>query len=150
MRRLVVSVVLASGMVLIGAGSASAEPVPAAGEVKAVAGKKICKVTDPLLDELSGIVATKSGFVVINDSTPLATHKRVFFLNNSCKIVDRVSFSGAGPLDTEDLILSPDGRTLWIADIGDNTKDRGTIRSEERRVGKECCTPCRSRWSPYH
>ena len=23
-------------------------------------------------------------------------------------------------------------------------------RSEERRVGKECCTPCRSRWSPYH
>ena len=24
------------------------------------------------------------------------------------------------------------------------------IRSEERRVGKECCTPCRSRWSPYH
>ena len=25
-----------------------------------------------------------------------------------------------------------------------------TTRSEERRVGKECCTPCRSRWSPYH
>ena len=23
-------------------------------------------------------------------------------------------------------------------------------RSEERRVGKECCAPCRSRWSPYH
>src|SRR3546814_12221084 len=23
-------------------------------------------------------------------------------------------------------------------------------RSEERRVGKECVTPCRSRWSPYH
>ena len=24
------------------------------------------------------------------------------------------------------------------------------IRSEERRVGKECHTTCRSRWSPYH
>ena len=24
------------------------------------------------------------------------------------------------------------------------------IRSEERRVGKECRMPCRSRWSPYH
>ena len=24
------------------------------------------------------------------------------------------------------------------------------IRSEERRVGKECCALCRSRWSPYH
>ena len=23
-------------------------------------------------------------------------------------------------------------------------------RSEERRVGKECCGTCRSRWSPYH
>src|SRR3546814_14225687 len=27
----------------------------------------------------------------------------------------------------------------------------GTISSsEERRVGKECGSPCRSRWSPYH
>ena len=25
-----------------------------------------------------------------------------------------------------------------------------TYRSEERRVGKECVQPCRSRWSPYH
>ena len=24
------------------------------------------------------------------------------------------------------------------------------IRSEERRVGKECVRLCRSRWSPYH
>ena len=26
----------------------------------------------------------------------------------------------------------------------------GAIRSEERRVGKECTMTCRSRWSPYH
>ena len=25
-----------------------------------------------------------------------------------------------------------------------------SMRSEERRVGKECCLVCRSRWSPYH
>src|SRR3546814_19061992 len=24
------------------------------------------------------------------------------------------------------------------------------VRSEERRVGKECVSQCRSRWSPYH
>src|SRR3546814_10131487 len=24
------------------------------------------------------------------------------------------------------------------------------IRSDERRVGKECVSTCRSRWSPYH
>src|SRR3546814_5407956 len=26
----------------------------------------------------------------------------------------------------------------------------GNTRSEERRVGKECVSTCRSRWSPYH
>src|SRR3546814_8048851 len=28
--------------------------------------------------------------------------------------------------------------------------DMQTWRSEERRVGKECVSTCRSRWSPYH
>src|SRR3546814_5783369 len=36
-----------------------------------------------------------------------------------------------------------------------NAGERGgqresTGRSEERRVGKECVSTCRSRWSPYH
>src|SRR3546814_12352209 len=26
----------------------------------------------------------------------------------------------------------------------------GPVRSEERRVGKECVSTCNSRWSPYH
>src|SRR3546814_15046428 len=30
------------------------------------------------------------------------------------------------------------------------TAGRGHERSEERRVGKECVSTCRSRWSPYH
>ena len=28
--------------------------------------------------------------------------------------------------------------------------DGGGLRSEERRVGKECLSVCRSRWAPYH
>src|SRR3546814_5659531 len=28
--------------------------------------------------------------------------------------------------------------------------DHDIARSEERRVGKECVSTCRSRWSPYH
>src|SRR3546814_4744507 len=28
--------------------------------------------------------------------------------------------------------------------------EKAGIRSEERRVGKECVSTCRSRWSPYH
>src|SRR3546814_18683023 len=27
---------------------------------------------------------------------------------------------------------------------------RTRLRSEERRVGKECVSTCRSRWAPYH
>src|SRR3546814_18842279 len=34
----------------------------------------------------------------------------------------------------------------YAADRG----DPGIVRSEERRVGKECVSTCRSRWSPYH
>ena len=29
-------------------------------------------------------------------------------------------------------------------------QERWLSGSEERRVGKECSLPCRSRWSPYH
>ena len=31
-----------------------------------------------------------------------------------------------------------------------NKLDKEETRSEERRVGKECASMCRSRWSPYH
>src|SRR3546814_20202767 len=29
-------------------------------------------------------------------------------------------------------------------------REHADARSEERRVGKECVSTCRSRWSPYH
>src|SRR3546814_4529438 len=34
--------------------------------------------------------------------------------------------------------------------VGDDREDGDAERSEERRVGKECVSTCRSRWSPYH
>ncbi|MBW4705554.1 hypothetical protein J7462_28200 [Micromonospora sp. RL09-050-HVF-A] len=95
----------------------------------AVAGKKKCTITDERLRELSGLVATKTGYVVINDGTLQESRKRVFFLDTKCKIArEPVKFSGDGPFDTEDLALSPDGKTLWIADTGDN------VTSRERRT----------------
>ena len=36
---------------------------------------------------------------------------------------------------------------LYVVGLAEGT---GTPRSEDRRVGKECVQPCRSRWSPYH
>src|SRR3546814_8395525 len=45
-----------------------------------------------------------------------------------------------------------DGR-VGHADVEERSLLRaegGEDRSEERRVGKECVSTCRSRWSPYH
>src|SRR3546814_10957298 len=36
----------------------------------------------------------------------------------------------------------------WKRDFNLGVEDR--LRSEERRVGKECVSTCRSWWSPYH
>src|SRR3546814_3093917 len=36
---------------------------------------------------------------------------------------------------------------LWRVSAPDYQPEH---RSEERRVGKECVSTCRSRWSPYH
>ena len=38
---------------------------------------------------------------------------------------------------------------LGVGSFAPAMADRGE-RSEERRVGKECTSWCRSRWSPYH
>src|SRR3546814_8241111 len=36
-------------------------------------------------------------------------------------------------------------------DVDEDALHGGILeRSEERRVGKECVSTCRSRWSPYH
>src|SRR3546814_2560571 len=38
----------------------------------------------------------------------------------------------------------------YLDSLGQFEEDVTTARSEERRVGKECVSTCRSRWSPYH
>src|SRR3546814_14429480 len=37
-----------------------------------------------------------------------------------------------------------------VAEGAELVVDGRGLRSEERRVGKECVSTCRSRWSPYH
>jgi glycosyltransferase involved in cell wall biosynthesis len=43
-----------------------------------------------------------------------------------------------------EIIVVDDGSVDCTGDIARKS------RSEERRVGKECTSKCRSRWSPYH
>src|SRR3546814_12636763 len=43
------------------------------------------------------------------------------------------------------------GNIASLLDLSTLKADAGASgRSEERRVGKECVSTCRSRWSPYH
>src|SRR3546814_6115243 len=49
------------------------------------------------------------------------------------------------------IVLSPtDDRLPAMVSAELHLHDDLGRRSEERRVGKECVSTCRSRWSPYH
>jgi hypothetical protein len=128
MRRSISSTTIALGVVGlalgVGFGTAWAAPSPPpSGGVGATAptpGKPLCTVDDERLAELSGLVATKTGYIVVNDSTDVDSRKRVFYLDRDCAFVKGVRYTGRGPRDPEDLAVSPDNKTLWIADTGDN------------------------------
>src|SRR3546814_5018586 len=47
-------------------------------------------------------------------------------------------------------IGSPPAGFIGVAVFSRNGRPSSRRRSEERRVGKECVSTCRSRWSPYH
>src|SRR3546814_15269460 len=57
---------------------------------------------------------------------------------------DRHQAEAIGTLD-----LKPVDADILLAEIF-RIQRIARSRSEERRVGKECVSTCRSRWSPYH
>ena len=79
-----------------------------------------------------------------------------FFPNKPVFHVNRQG--GTGPGDVIEVNLEDLKAIFFVRDfLGNPARQDGqkfptgeTARPEERRVGKECCTPCRSRWSPYH
>ena len=71
--------------------------------------------------------------------------------------------NGAGKTNIlESIYVGTIGKSHRTNDTSDmlmfNAEEAGIVvkfekkdtRSEERRVGKECVSTCRSRWSPYH
>jgi len=129
MRRTLATAMAALGLLAIGAGigvgagvdpaSAAPAPAPSGAAGRPASGEKVCEITDERLREGSGLIATANGYVVVNDGTDISRNERIFFLDSSCEVAQIVEYP-TPPLDPEDLALSPDGETLWIADIGDN------------------------------
>ncbi|MFD0823405.1 hypothetical protein ACFQ0D_34970, partial [Micromonospora zhanjiangensis] len=71
------------------------------------------------------MVATDTGYVVVNDSADEEPRRRIFFLDARCAVVRTVRYP-TPPRDTEDLAIGRDG-TVWVADIGDNDEIRETV-----------------------
>src|SRR3546814_15259883 len=62
-----------------------------------------------------------------------------------------LSVSEIDPSSLISAILKAPVDLVWFGGIGTYVKAASqNNRSEERRVGKECVSTCRSRWSPYH
>src|SRR3546814_3477000 len=72
----------------------------------------------------------------------------VFFFKQKTAYEMRIS-DWSSDVCSSDLVDPELYRTLlYVTHIAPSFSLRG--RSEERRVGKECVSTCRSRWSPYH
>ena len=89
--------------------------------------------------DTAGLMLVASGGPDLDDVlTVLVRHEPDYVL---VTVAGEVDFASAAGLRERLFMLASAGRPL-VADL-----DRVSfIRSEERRVGKEC----RSRWSPYH
>lgn len=109
---------------LVGAAPLAAPPSPAAAAA-AGAGTAVCEIRDKRLNELSGMVATDDGYVVVNDGADDEARRRIFYLDKDCAVARTVSYPSR-PRDTEDVAMGRDG-TIWVADIGDNDRNRETI-----------------------
>src|SRR3546814_2798725 len=66
----------------------------------------------------------------------------------SSAICQEKGFAHVLPDMATTVIIGPAGRHE-ASRQGQLGHDAYLIRSEERRVGKECVSTCRSRWSPY-
>lgn len=128
MRRMTIPVIAVGAALLLGSPAVAVDPSPSA-PATAAQGKKMCKLSDPKLGEVSGIVAAGKGYVAVNTTAAVesvtASHQKIFVLDAACKISRGQAYSGDGPLSPEDIVRAKDG-TLWIADTG-KLKDRTSV-----------------------
>jgi hypothetical protein len=78
----------------------------------------VCVINDSRAIELSGLIATASGFMAVNDGNFDATKVRIFTLDRNCKVTSAQGYPTAAR-DPEDLAVAPDG-AIWVGDTGDN------------------------------
>src|SRR3546814_17189207 len=77
--------------------------------------------------------------------------REAFSEQEAVKAINEKLKGGSESLTQRALSLAIDisQRYTWESGLVAHLDDL-PLRSEERRVGKECVSTCRSRWSPYH
>src|SRR3546814_10079894 len=84
------------------------------------------------------------------------TNGHVDLVSRATLLFDRIIIgvadsSSKGPTFTlEQRIAMAESAVAGFANVEVRGFDCLLARSEERRVGKECVSPCRTRWAPYH
>src|SRR3546814_4461127 len=84
-------------------------------------------------------------------------NQREYYLNEQMKAIQKeLGESEDGPNEQEELAskvekagMHKEAKAKAVAELN-KLKMMPPMRSEERRVGKECVSKCRSRWSPYN
>jgi hypothetical protein len=122
------SVPAVAAMLVLGAGGTAGHAAVVGPPARSTAtgdSTRICEIGDKRLTEISGLVATANGYIVINDGSDRESHRRIFFLDRTCAVTRAVAYPSR-PRDTEDLARGADG-TVWVADIGDNNRSRESV-----------------------
>src|SRR3546814_18548135 len=88
-------------------------------------------------DYVEGFALSEAEFKLVRDDLAPESHKFLVKQGHDSVVVE-LDLTG---LDDALAVLSGRAETNTVAD---------EIRSEERRVGKEWVSTCRSRWSPYN
>lgn len=81
-----------------------------------------CTVTDDRLVELSGLAVVDGAVWAVGDG---GREVRVHRLDADCEVADTRT-ADVDPYDVEDLATGPGG-ALWLADTGDNSRERETV-----------------------
>src|SRR3546814_19810388 len=93
----------------------------------------------PVSAVLTILIRTVAGFAMV---VSFAKSERATYPSRSGS---QARPGGASPLSVPALRMLPESDARGVESLLEQVTS-----SEERRVGKECDSTCRSRWSPYH
>src|SRR3546814_14561558 len=82
------------------------------------------------------------------DAAYVAAGGSYFTVETHIRHLDEVA--ALEPVRVTTQVLAAEGKKLRLFHRLSHGDGRLLARSEGRRVGKECVSTCRSRWSPYH